>query len=152
MTTSSNQSHFVFVYGTLMGMRDGTLIGKAKTLVPTLMYGGGFPVVVSPSSIQDVVTMYGAKSNYKGYVVGELHVVDDTAMKRLDAYEGAPNFYDREQIEVEVFEYASEGFPSNTDTHTVMAWIYTGRDVLKTIPRRQQIVPSPEGTVSWSRN
>lgn len=87
--------HRVFVYGTLksggdirgLNQFDGaTIVGKAKTNYPdyNMLDLGAFPGV----------TKEGEK-----YIQGEVWEVTDEVMEQLDAIEGYPHFYNREQTQ-----------------------------------------------------
>lgn len=111
-------NQLVFVYGSLKkGYGNHPILGNSECLggaVTKLQFQmhsfGGFPALVK-----------GDKS-YQG----EVYLVDEATMVRLDRLEGYPHFYTRQQYEV----YMPD---SNTE---VDAWIYTlaNEDEAKALP------------------
>lgn len=81
----------VFVYGTLLKgegnhrvLRGGTFVRAARTRPDLSMFTlGAFP---------------GVSRGGTTAIEGELYVVDDAVLARLDALEGHPRFYCREEI------------------------------------------------------
>jgi len=96
----------IFVYGTLMGCADAswqqfvknaTFVGRAY-IIGTLYDFGVYP---------------GVKLKGEGQVQGELWEVPKYALNIFDRYEGYPELYDREQVDVT----ARKG--------KTKAWVYT---------------------------
>jgi gamma-glutamylaminecyclotransferase len=92
----------VFVYGTLKHgfgnhralLRDATFVGKGTTILPFVMRSnGGFPVVLRHRADET-----GLAHN----ISGEIYEVDDTVLRQLDGLEGHPNWYEREEVAVDV--------------------------------------------------
>lgn len=124
----------VFVYGTLKGMNRGgrwgakgdiQYVGRGFTESRNFkMHGGSFPVVNRAHSDDPNI----------GQVQGEVYLVDDKVLARLDSYEGAPSFYEAEPTIVHL-----EG------SGVVMpALIYLGRSVNNTLSSRPIIKPSSD--------
>jgi gamma-glutamylaminecyclotransferase len=84
----------LLVYGSLRRgeranrfLADATFVGVARTAPGCMLYDlGAFPGLVHGG---------------EGAVLGELYDVDDDLLARLDRYEGTPNFYRRELVELE---------------------------------------------------
>jgi gamma-glutamylcyclotransferase (GGCT)/AIG2-like uncharacterized protein YtfP len=101
------QQHLVFVYGTL---RDGEYnhwyLGESPML--------GYYETPPEFSLYDLGPYPGLIEGHQS-VMGEIYVVDDQTLSRLDELEDVPVEYRREQIE----------------TPFGMAWIYFYQDVSK---------------------
>lgn len=83
--------HKVFVYGTLLSKS----VNPASRMVDAEVIGPA----IAPGVIYDVAWFPGfKKDNHGPLVVGELIAVDDEGLERLDAYEGVPHLYQREEI------------------------------------------------------
>ncbi len=91
----------VFVYGTLMSRGanhevllrlDAKLVSPAETLRRwALVDLGPYPAILSDTVTEDVD---------KTFVVGELYRVRDDALGILDDFEGCPDLYTREEIDL----------------------------------------------------
>lgn len=128
----THTKHLVFVYGTLKGMhrfRSSKFLSVARTSDKYVLYNGGFPSCVNENSINE---------EYKGYVLGELHEVDDELLENLDAYEGHPSHFERKQITV----IEDDG----VNVNETEAWMYFGPD--NSYVHRDPIKPSND-IVSW---
>lgn len=91
---SNNNQHLVFVYGSLKSgfenhdfhLKNQTLI--KKNVITDDMYDmfsfGSFPAVT--------------KKKQKGYIQGELYLVDDLGLAELDMLESNGLFYQREKV------------------------------------------------------
>jgi gamma-glutamylcyclotransferase (GGCT)/AIG2-like uncharacterized protein YtfP len=122
----------VFVYGTLKGMHVNSadmikLIGNAVTDEKYQMYNGGFPSVRNDEHNKELA----------GNILGELHEVHESSLHGLDSYEGHPNFFERQQVPIQV-----EG-----EEEPVEAWIYFGPK--DSHNNRPIIPPSADGTLRW---
>lgn len=91
--------HRVFVYGTLMqGLRNHHLMsaakfsGSAKTLLPSYSLVQ-FPSESSPGNVTP-----GMKKHGTDCVVGELYIVDDESLARLDQLEQNGVEYERSRV------------------------------------------------------
>lgn len=135
-SSRDKQRHLVGVYGTLKGMdRPGRrwgdkqnpidYLGRAYTLFPSFtMHGGAFPVVnrVLKGTL------------YSGRVLCEIYEVSTDTLRALDAYEGAPTFYEAEPV----------AFQMETDGSDCVALMYLGVGVNATLKSRPIIMPSSE--------
>ncbi len=140
MTTTTDTYH-VFVYGTLKGMRRGKFLGHASTILPYVMFDGGFPLVIEKDHpiLEDV-------PDHAGRVVGELYEVSGQELEGLDDYEGCnpdkydspSNFYSRREIQV-----------ATKNGTEITAWMYFGERATEGIPMRQQKMPNPLGELLW---
>lgn len=92
----------VFVYGTLKHgfgnhralLRDATFVGKGTTILPFVMRSnGGFPVVLRHRADE---------SEIAHNISGEIYEVNDRTLAQLDGLEGHPNWYEREEVTVDV--------------------------------------------------
>lgn len=96
--------HLVFVYGTLKHgchnagrLESATPMGNARTVDRYLLLdGGAFPFLINPEHIGQAVDL----SDCIGHVKGELYMVDDATLARLDLLESHPRFYKRERVPV----------------------------------------------------
>lgn len=70
------------------------------------MYVSGIPFVIVSEPVSQIS--------------GELYEVDDQTLDKLDALEGHPNWYKREQVEI--------CLDNNFSQSTVLAWIYFNED------------------------
>lgn len=122
----------VFVYGTLKSdfwnnrlLTDETFCGSAETVYPSFkMFASGIPYVV--------------KSNDGSKIVGELYSVSPAGMRRLDALEGHPRFYRREQFSVK---------PAESNSEERLAWMYVIND--REFNPRDEVRPT-NGKVTWN--
>jgi gamma-glutamylcyclotransferase (GGCT)/AIG2-like uncharacterized protein YtfP len=96
--------HYIFVYGTLRRgfwnhhlLKDSEFIGEGITKEKYSLYADEIPYVVKEPLTQ---------------IKGELYIVDDETLERLDLLEGHPSFYTRELVDVIV------------DNKIYKAWIY----------------------------
>ena len=131
------KTHFVAVYGTLKGMdkigrpwKDSPdsvkFLGRAYTSSEDFeMHGGHFPVVNR------------GKGPFKGRVLVEIYEVHEKVLHRLDAYEGAPDFYKAERVSFQT-----------EDGEDIIALMYLGNDVNKTLEHRPIIKPA-SGVLYW---
>lgn len=95
------QPHTVFCYGTLKRghgnnrlLKDGdaTFLGEAVTVNPYRLTAGGVPYMAKP---------FGSKPGLGcAQVLGEVWTCDDDTREDLDALEGHPDLYRREEIHV----------------------------------------------------
>ena len=98
----TNDTHMVFVYGTLLRgesnhrlLKNAEFVGEARTASEyDLVNLGAFPGMVS-----------GGNTSIKG----EIFSVDDGTLRALDRLEGHPRFYRRTKMEVDGFG-AVEGY------------------------------------------
>lgn len=124
-------SKFVFVYGTLKEgyganhKLQGQKIGVAESVDKFVVIGQGFPLAFLSSS---------------GHRLrGELYEVPDTSIPVLDAYEGHPNFYRREERE---FQVGDEEFT---------AWMYIIPGDPAEYQSRNELKPGEDGVLEWHR-
>lgn len=90
------KQHLVFVYGTLRQAQsnhkllgDAYCYGTGSSRDKYAMYiAGNYPYVIS------------TEARYP--IVGELYVVDDDTLAKLDKMEGHPRYYNRREIAVDV--------------------------------------------------
>ncbi len=108
--TSGWNKESVFVYGTLKRgfnnhryLKDAYFLGEAKTSKSYAMYSSGIPYVIRDQKIS--------------VIHGEVYEIDCTTLKNLDALEGHPNWYKREQVAVCLHE-------QNGHKTKVIAWLY----------------------------
>lgn len=101
--------HRIFVYGTLKQgfgnhhyLQSATFVGCGYTKIKYSLYVEGIPFVV--------------KDNPTSHIFGEVYLVDDLALHRLDSLEGHPDWYRREQVAVILTDR-----PIQTED---MAWLY----------------------------
>ena len=96
-TAQTPTSHRVFVYGTLKkGYRNNVLLSRSTFVAPAttnpefrLYDNGSYPCLVK------------AKDGEVAHeVIGEVWIVDDHTLSRLDQLENAPDLYHREEIEL----------------------------------------------------
>lgn len=95
----------VFVYGTLRKglawhhLLEGSVSsGIGTTQEMYAMYADGIPYVCENEKIS--------------HIKGEIYLVDDSALKRLDRLEGHPDWYERKEVII------------NSDSGETKAWIY----------------------------
>ena len=96
-------SNLIFVYGTLRSdesrniiLKDSEYIGIFKTAPKyTMINLGIFPGILN----------YGSTP-----ITGEIYIVTNFVLKILDQIEGHPDFYKREQIDIENFDKISAYF------------------------------------------
>lgn len=110
--------HLVFVYGTLKPgysnnylLKDAEHVDKGTTVEKYALYKQGIPYVTKNESIVQIQ--------------GDVYLVDDSTLSRLDQLEGHPSWYCREQVEVTL-----------ATGQIVSAWIY--------------FHPNPEGQIIHS--
>ena len=137
----------VFVYGTLMGMRSGTFLGKAVTTDPFFMFDGGFPVVLAPNSPEAKKYAEFINPNKQGSVVGEVYEVSDAELKYLDSYEGAPSFYEARPTSALLFDLKAPPRDEKGSPSTVL--MYHGVGVASQLNHRVQLTPNTEGRLAW---
>ncbi|NCB43395.1 MAG: gamma-glutamylcyclotransferase [Clostridia bacterium] len=98
--------HTLFVYGTLKQncsnnhlLQTAKFLGEGRTQDNYAMYVQGIPYVL--------------KIEQRYCIHGELYVIDNKTLRRLDALEGHPDWYRREQVAI-------------LDMHNqvVTAWMY----------------------------
>lgn len=124
----------VFVYGTLKGMDKGVFVGKAVTKKRYLLFDGNFPVMSNRGPVSDIK---------RGFVSGEVYDVSLDEFKGLDAYEGYPELYTRDQIPVTMHTLRS----GVQVTEFTTAWAYFGNKV--NLNNRAIIIPGSHGLTSW---
>lgn len=102
----TQQIEHVFVYGTLRRgswnnrlLHDAVFAGTARTREKYALYVDGLPYVVRKPAVSTIV--------------GEVYALPASALPRLDALEGHPDLYQREQVEYQ-FEDGRMG----------RAWLY----------------------------
>jgi gamma-glutamylaminecyclotransferase len=107
-------THRVFVYGTLKsGFRNHYLLegceffGNAVTISTYKMIENGFPVIMPDSEGKPLA--------------GEIYIVDDAVLARLDQLEREGSSYDRKLIVVSLPCATGERLP-------IRAFIYVGRE------------------------
>jgi len=106
-----SEGTLVFVYGTLMTgranhdyfLKNASLMGEGRLFGFALYELGSYP---------------GIKPKKKAMVLGELYIVDQRTLERLDRLEGNGTLYDR--VDVEVL-----GHPSHT--YMAQTYVYKGR-------------------------
>lgn len=93
MKKPTEQTPYVFVYGTLMSgfsnnglLKRATLIDLATTENDYVLVANGIPFLL--------------EENGKSYVHGEVYKVSEDVLKGLDALEGHPNWYERKIVNV----------------------------------------------------
>ena len=96
----------LFVYGTLKRgfsnhhlLQGAEYVGAAKTLEKYSLYESGIPYVFKGEAVS--------------HIYGELYLVDELTLKKIDRLEGHPGWYRREKVEV----LTENGV-------TVAAWLY----------------------------
>jgi gamma-glutamylcyclotransferase (GGCT)/AIG2-like uncharacterized protein YtfP len=94
MKKPTEQTPYVFVYGTLMSgfgnnrlLKGSALIDHASTEEEYVLVSNG----IIPFLMDDV---------QDSYIVGEVYEVDEKTLKNLDDLEGHPNWYERRIINV----------------------------------------------------
>lgn len=100
------RKHAVFVYGTLKSgfpnhffVEECEFVGRAQTRELYSLYEGEYPLVYRHERLS--------------HVKGEVYIVDDFTLTRLDQLEEHPDYYRRELVEVEL----DSGF-------VMTAWLY----------------------------
>lgn len=147
-------SHLVFVYGSLKtGFHNHRLLidhkavklGDATTQERYLLLkGSAFPFLINPEHFTTKVDCAGLL----GHVSGEVYKVDDAGLARLDKLESHPEFYRREEIDIQA-DFAREG-------SLRLAWCYFLNDPSDRIVDHA-LVPSyaatpVNGVVTWTRD
>lgn len=139
--------HLVFTYGSLKQgyhnshyLKGAEFVSAATTVDRYLMFAGyGFPYVADSQKCRlyghPTATARAALTDYVGKIEGELYLVDDTILTRLDNLEGHPRHYRR--TPVEVFSKASAA--------QVEAMMYL---VQQPMDPRQALVPK-SGVLTW---
>ena len=141
----ASPAHLVFVYGSLKRgfhnhpilYRGGALYqGPAITVSPYLMLSGSmFPFLLNPAAFIRKTSVEGIIGRTKG----ELYIVREPLLARLDALEGHPDFYRREQVMIK----ADRG-------SVIVAWVY----FLQTDPAdiaAPIVKPDADGFVEWTQ-
>ena len=90
---SNGRVHAVFVYGTLMREE------RASYMLDAYEYCGEF--CLKDYAMYNVSTYPGIKSQKGECVVGEVYLVDDAGIQRMDEYEEEGSLYIRELVNVE---------------------------------------------------
>ena len=92
-TPTKPELYTIFVYGSLKrGMKahffleDSTFVGTALTFEKYLLTSTRYPFL--------------SKAKQLCHVKGEVYEIDQELLERLDQYEGAPDYYQREIIKV----------------------------------------------------
>ncbi|XP_023215997.1 gamma-glutamylaminecyclotransferase-like isoform X1 [Centruroides sculpturatus] len=118
------EKNLVFVYGTLKSGEPNydiltnedngicNYIGKAKTY-------DKWPLVIA--SRYNIPFLLYAKNKGK-HVIGELYLVDDVMLKKMDELECHPTYYERKEENVQVLESKDKTYC--TDGKTLKPWIY----------------------------
>ena len=100
------RKHRVFVYGTLkQGFPNHFFLAWQKSLGPA--------VTVEPYALYEDVYPLVCKKEHISPIRGEVYEVGDTILKRMDTLEDHPEYYRREEVEVEL-----------ESGKRVMAWVY----------------------------
>lgn len=107
MSSEKSTAHLVFVYGTLRRgcsnndsyMTGAEWLGTFKTIKPYALYVGDYPYVAADEAVSPIV--------------GEVWLVDDEGLKRLDGLEQHPDWYRREEVLVK-----------DDGGRTLTAWLY----------------------------
>ena len=126
-------AHRVFVYGTLKrGLHNHVLLERARasfvgaarttrTSFAMLLADAGYPYVVKTTTDARAID-------------GEVYVVDDDTLERLDALEAATGMYSRESVEVTMT--GTPGTPGTGTPALEAFWYLAGsRDDLERLPR-----------------
>jgi gamma-glutamylcyclotransferase (GGCT)/AIG2-like uncharacterized protein YtfP len=109
-------NHRLFVYGTLRsGQTNCRRLGEATPLGPARA-GPGFALV--DFGWHPAMVAEGA-----GYVVGEVFLVDDATLDRLDEFEDCPRWFQRVRVPL----VAHDGAPLPTADAYVMSTVDHGR-------------------------
>ncbi|MCS7299276.1 MAG: gamma-glutamylcyclotransferase family protein [Spirochaetia bacterium] len=113
------KENYVFVYGTLrkgLGnhylLKEAKFIGFAKTKERYTMYARTIPFV--------------NKNIKTSQIIGEVYLVDDETLSKLDYLEGHPSWYYREMIDVILDKGQYDTIPENIHDYSeeLKAWIY----------------------------
>lgn len=141
----ASPAHLVFVYGSLkQGFHNHPLLyhgaaiyqGEAITVSPYLMLSGAvYPFLLNPAAFIRKTSVEGAI----GRVKGELYIVRERLLDRLDTLEGHPDFYQREQAMI----VTDRGIAT-------LAWVY----FLQTDPvdiAAPIVKPDAAGIVEWTQ-
>ena len=105
----------VFVYGTLKYkhsnnylLRQSTMLGVGLTTQKFALYEDGIPYV--------------SKSSKVSKILGEVWLVNKTTLNNLDLLEGHPNWYKREEVNIEYI---------NMNSKRVMekVWLYFNKNI-----------------------
>lgn len=120
--------HLLFVYGTLKSgepnndiltdQKNGVcnLIGKAKTIEK-------WPLVIA-SRFNIPFLLYA--ENKGKHVIGELYLVDDAMLAKVDELECHPTYYERQEKDVQVIESIDKFYC--TSGEILRPWIYFLKD------------------------
>lgn len=107
--------HTLFVYGTLKRncsnshlLQSAQYLGEGITREQYAMYVQGIPYVL--------------KTEQRYCIHGELYTIDNKTLKRLDALEGHPDWYHREQVAI-----------LDANNQVITAWIYLYPDRVGTL-------------------
>lgn len=122
----------VFVYGTLKGMQHGTLLSNGITKDKYVLYDGGFPICLKTK---------GFPYRQYGSVKGELYRIDQEVLSFLDNYEGHPDFFKRELVNV-IPE------PYTLGQNLTKAWMYFGNEARQLTSSRASVTPE-DGVLCW---
>jgi len=109
------KQHTLFVYGTLKRncsnsyfLQSAQYLGEGRTQEQYAMYVQGIPYVL--------------KTEQRYCIHGELYAISTETLKRLDALEGHPDWYRREQVAI-----------LDADDLIVTAWMYLYPDRVGTL-------------------
>lgn len=97
--------HFVFVYGTLKsdGHNNPLLSENGAQLISSKAWTAEGYCLVTDGCLPYLIEM----KSFEGEVFGELWLVNDSCLEKLDRLEGHPNWYERKGIRVHVDEKLS---------------------------------------------
>ena len=95
-----SRGHLVFVYGTLKSTEGASFfLGGAKSL--------GKYETVPEFSLYNLYSYPAVKQGGNTSIKGEVYEVTDEILSKLDAYEGHPSLYKREEIQLTTDEFDS---------------------------------------------
>jgi gamma-glutamylaminecyclotransferase len=125
---------YIFVYGSLRkGLHNNYLldnakyIGKFATIDKYVMVGTksfSYPYLIHPTYLK--YKIYESIANvYSNNIIGEVYEIDKIMLKKLDALEGHPEYYNRRQIEVQ----------NNIAKINVYAYILENKEIINSVER-----------------
>lgn len=129
------KKHKMFVYGTLMDNMPGDMIGTAETRESYVMANSHFPRVIP--------TNHRNARGFEGHahpVLGQVWEVSEADIAGLDRYEGCPDFYTRQKVEVLVNDSIEE------------VWMYIAEDsgdILQQKGEQVLVKPNENRILAW---
>uniref|UniRef100_A0A0B6YAY5 Gamma-glutamylcyclotransferase family protein n=1 Tax=Arion vulgaris TaxID=1028688 RepID=A0A0B6YAY5_9EUPU len=116
--------HMVFLYGTLKsGQPNFRVLSDPKTGAAKLLGNGltvkRYPMVITPQYLFPFLLPVEGKGEH---IEGEVYEVNEVKLKRLDEFEGHPDFYVREQVPI-AFTRCKNHSPVSV-TETLDCWVY----------------------------